>query len=774
MEDTFDLKEYERLKKENAYLKNLLSNMMHQGENNPFQINEDNIITNKSTPQDKINLFKSLFKGRIDAYSIRWESKNGKSGYTPACELEWQKPICRKPEIKCSDCQHRKLLSLTDQVLFDHLSGEKTVGIYPLLQDETCWFLALDFDKQDWQEDVLTFLQVCKAAGVPSYLERSRSGNGAHVWIFFSEKIRSTTARNLGLLLLKRTIEKRHEIGMDSFDRMFPNQDTLPKGGFGNLIALPLQLLSKNHGNSVFVDENFIPFQDQWMYLSSIKKMTKQDIKSTLQNLKDGQLKEPSQSQLIPSYIKIVLKNGLHLSKEELPSFLIAKIFEMASFKNPEFYKAQAKRMSTYGIQRVIACYEENSECIILPRGLLENVSLLLKEHSVEVELIDEQYYGETIEVSFHGKLTSQQEEALTQLTNHSNGVLAATTGFGKTVTAAALIAKKQINTLVIVDRTTLLQQWTESLANFLNLNTNDIGQLGGGKKKLTGKIDVATIQSLNFKGELKSHITQYGQIIVDECHHISAFTFEKVLKQVRAKNIYGLTATPVRKDGLHPIIFLQCGPIRFKSDAKKQSKIRPFKHSLLARSTNFMTKNSSIQEIYSEIAEDEHRNQLMFNDVLLELEKSRSPIILTERIDHIEKLAVQFNGFAKNIIILAGNKSRSERKKELEKLAKIPDSQERLIIATGKYIGEGFDDARLDTLFLAMPISWKGTLQQYVGRLHRLHSNKNEVKVFDYVDHHVPILKTMYEKRLAGYKSMGYVIANNTDTSQTEQMKLF
>lgn len=774
MENNLLLKELELLKKENEYLKRLLSNMMHQREETVKISNAERIISNRSMPDEKIKLFKSLFKGRMDVFAYRWESKDGRSGYTPACDLEWQKPICQKPLIKCSECQHRKLSTLTEQVLFKHLSGEKTVGIYPLLQDETCFFLAFDFDKQNWQQDVLAFVSVCKNEKIPVHIERSRSGNGAHVWIFFSEKISAELARKLGMELLTKTHEQRHQIGIDSFDRMFPNQDTLPRGGFGNLIALPLQLHSKNEGNSVFVDENFLPFQDQWLYLSSIQKMSKQEILSLLKNPVQSQIKEPRILTSMPKIIKVNKKNGLYIIKKGIPSSILSKMILLSTFKNPEFYKAQSKRMSTYGMHRVISCFEEDSKHLILPRGCYPELVKLLKEHSIEMETVTDQFGGESIEANFEGQLTSQQEEAVLELMKYENGTLAATTGFGKTVTAAALIAKRKTNTLIIVDRTQLLQQWVEKLSLFLHKSTQEIGQIGGGKKKITGQIDVATIQSLNSKGEIKSFITQYGQIIVDECHHISAFTFEKVLKHVRARYVYGLTATPIRKDGLHPIIFMQCGPIRFKIDAKIQAKIRPFKHTLIPRYTKLRTNSTNVQEIYQSISTDNHRNQLLFDDVLNELEKGRSPIILTERVEHLENLQKQFKGFAKNIIVLTGNMSKKERKLELERLEKIPDNEERLLIATGKYIGEGFDEPRLDTLFLAMPISWKGTLQQYVGRLHRIHSNKQEVKVFDYVDDQVPVLKTMFEKRLSGYKAMGYKMEGIINDNGNEQMKLF
>lgn len=774
MKNDTHLEELARLKKENAYLKKLLSNMMHQREANESteSISEVRILTNRSLPQEKITLFQSLFKGRTDAYAVRWESKNGKSGYMPACKHEWQKPLCEKPNIKCSECSNRKLLPLTNQVLFDHLSGKKTIGLYPMLPDETCAFLAFDFDKHSWKEDVLAFVKVCKELNVPIHIERSRSGNGAHCWLFFSEDVAASLARKLGSALLEKTMENRHEIGIDSFDRMFPNQDTLPRGGFGNLIALPLQLHSKKAGNSVFVDETFTPYQDQWMYLSTVEKFSANNILSVLNKLKSHEKAEPVFTATYPAQIDILVKNGLYIKKEHIPSSLFSKILAIAAFKNPEFYKAQAKRMSTYGLQRIISCSDEDVEHIILPRGCKKELEKLFHDYSIEANYIPKYYEGEEINVTFNGKLTPQQEEAVSELLNHTNGVLSATTGFGKTVAAAAMIAKRKTNTLIIVDRTQLLDQWIEKLAAFLALPPEEIGQYSGGKKKITAKVDIATIQSIKSKGELKSFITQYGQVIVDECHHIPAFSFEKVLKAIRAKYVYGLTATPIRKDGLHPIIFMQCGPIRYKVDGKTQAKIRPFKHRLIQKVTSFTSSSAEIQEIYKTMSSDKGRNQQLFNDVLNELEAGRSPIILTERIEHLERMKKQFKGFAKNIIILSGNMSKKERNIELKRLEKISDDEERLVIATGKFIGEGFDDPRLDTLFLAMPIAWKGTLQQYVGRLHRIHSNKQEVRVYDYVDKQVPILKKMFEKRLEGYKAMGYEIKKKENLS--EQMKLF
>lgn len=762
-----------QLRKENTYLKEQLAILLQQQPPKKNSSQEIPIITKQSSIQSKINLFKSLFKGRVDVYALRYESKSGKTGYTPACAYEWQQPICLKPAIKCGDCKHRKLLPLTDQILIGHIGGKHIVGLYPMTNDETCSFLAVDFDKQNWQEDVMAFTQVCKNLGVPYCVERSRSGNGAHVWFFFATNVKAANARKLGLGLLSKTLERRYEIGIDSYDRMFPNQDTLPKGGFGNLIALPLQRNAGKNGNSLFIDEHFNPFPDQWIYLSNIKKLTEDDLSILLKKLHAETIQESQTSYLLPKKLTVLLKNGLYIKKDKLPSSLMTKLIDLGCIKNPEYYKAQKKRLSTNGIPRIINCTEEDSEQLILPRGCQEDLKTLFKELGVGLEFVDSRYEGDSIDLAFTGQLTSLQTEAVSQLLANESGVLSATTGFGKTVAAAALIAERGVNTLIIVDRTQLQLQWVEKLSTFLNINNKEIGQVGGGKKNITGKLDVATIQSLTSKRELKSFITQYGQIIIDECHHISAFTFERVLKQVRAKYIYGLTATPIRKDGLHPIIFMQCGPIRYKVDSKTQAKVRPFVHRLIIRKTDFASTSTSTQEIYKQLSSDVKRNQQLFDDVLNTLEEGRSPIILTERIDHLEKLKNQFKGFAKNIIVLSGNLSKKEQKEELSRLSMIPENEERLVIATGKYIGEGFDDARLDTLFLAMPISWKGTLQQYVGRLHRLHDNKQEVRVYDYVDNQVPILKKMFIKRQAGYKIMGYVNEENS-SDKTEQMRLF
>ncbi|MEL3970937.1 DEAD/DEAH box helicase family protein [Rossellomorea oryzaecorticis] len=761
------LKECEQLRQENYRLKQLLRKHHIQYEQQvdiPHQSKQEII-------KERIKIFKNFFRGRSDVYALRWESKRDHSGYSPACEHEWHPTICKKPDIKCSACPHRRYLPLTDQVLFDHLSGRKTVGIYPILDDDTCYFLAVDFDKGSWKQDVQAFIETCGKHRIPFAAERSRSGNGCHIWVFFNEAIPASMARKMGALLLSKTLEKHYALGIDSYDRLFPNQDKLPKGGFGNLIALPLQGKSRKQGNSVFLDHDLEPIDDQWGYLSSIPKMGRQEINHFINSA--GEVKTPEKhSTTLPEELIIKLKNGIVISKEHIPSYLSQKLIELTAFNNPAFYKAQANRLSTNPIPRLINCSDQTDMELILPRGCLEDVLKLCKEHKIKPIIQDETFKEQVLNKEFKGSLYPQQQEAVEQLSSHSCGVLSATTGFGKTVVGSAMIQRRQTNTLIIVHRKQLLEQWKESLAAFLDCEKKDIGIIGGGKHKPSGKIDVATIQTLTSKTENLMKIKEYGHIIVDECHHISAFTFERVMKEAQAQYVLGLTATPTRKDGLHPIMNMQCGPIRYKVKAKSQAKVHHFDHILIPKHTVFHSKKETIQELFSQLQEDEKRNEMIFNDILKSLDEGRSPIILTERQRHIDLLTERLEGSAKNIIVLKGGLSKKEEQKRLRRLKEIPETEERIIIATGKYIGEGFDDSRLDTLFLTMPVSWKGTLQQYVGRLHRTHHLKQDVKVYDYVDRKVPVLKKMYEKRLKGYNSLGYNVQH--EKVDSEQMQLF
>ncbi len=746
-------------------------------------------VTNSSHPDSKVSLFRSLFRGRDDVYPIRWEGKSGKVGYSPAGIREWDRTASIARDQKRT-FHYSKHFPMSDEVIRDHLLGKQTIGVYPLLQDDTCWFVAVDFDKKSWEADACAFLKTCHETDVPAALERSRSGNGGHVWIFFASPIQAALARKLASAVLTRTMERRYAMGLDSYDRLVPSQDTMPKGGFGNLIALPLQHGPRENGNSVFVNDQLQPYDDQWAFLSTIKRLDQDQIQAILRehypigdviNIKHsvseydddsdpwlhpptGRLPTNDITEPLPQKISINLGNQIYIEKKGLPNVFIDRLIRLAAFQNPEFYKTQAMRLSTFGKPRVIACAEDLTRYVALPRGLLEETLNLFRTQSIEVDIIDHRFCGVPLEVDFHGDRRAGQADAAKALASCDEGVLCTPTAFGKTAVAAQLIALRKVNTLVLVHRRHLMDQWRERLATFLGLRVKDIGQIGGGKTKQTKRLDVAVMQSLIRKGEVRDLVSDYGQVIVDECHHVSAFSFERVLKKVKARYVVGLTATPIRKDGHHPIILMQCGPIRFNVSSKKQSAASAIRHEVIPRLTNFSVPpertDITIQDIYTALINDDERNNLIVADVVSTIEDKRFPLLLTERTDHLQLLLEKLERLVPNVFVMKSGMGKKQRDEVASKITAIPTDQQRVIIATGRYIGEGFDDALLDTLFLAMPISWRGTLQQYVGRLHRLHENKQVVRVYDYVDTSVPVLNRMYEKRLKAYKAVGYTVA--------------
>lgn len=748
------------------------------------------IVKSYLSLEEKVDVFRNLFKGREDVFARRWYSRTtGKSGYQPVCRNEWDRQLCDKKRYRCTECPNRLFKALEYEDIYRHLEGKSpdgqdVIGAYAILADHTCNFLCADFDDKScehgYHQDVLAYVGVCKDWNVPCAIERSRSGNGAHVWIFFEQLLSASKARRLGNTILTEASNRNGRMTFKSYDRFFPNQDKLPEGGFGNLVALPLQGRARKEGNSVFVDENFMVYKDQWNYLLQMKRLSEAEIDAVL--AKHATVSElgdlsttcetrpwetPTPQKItrndFPANLHLVCSNMLYIPLSGLQAKVVNHLKRIASFRNPEYYARQGMRLSTYNIPRIISCADMEEDYVALPRGCEDAVTVLLDSNRVSYRTEDKTNSGEHVTVKFKGKLRKEQEAAITCLTAYNNGVLNATTAFGKTVTAIGLIAERKVNTLVLVYTKALLDQWKSRMEEFLQIDftEDELPQKRGRKKAfspfgtldskgntLHGKIDIALIQSCLEENGVKPFVRNYGMVIVDECHHVSY--------------VYGLTATSIRKDGHQPIIFMQCGPVRFSADAKVQMASQTFARLLVPRFTSYREladEKSTYARMVQKMSEDVNRNRLITDDVCEALKEERTPIVLTGLTAHVDTLTKALAPHCKHVVTLVGSEPAKEKHRRMEYLQNVQPSEPLVIVATGKYVGEVFDYPRLDTLFLALPVSWKGIVAQYAGRLHREYTGKKEVRIYDYIDIRMPMCDVMYRRRLKGYASVGYRI---------------
>lgn len=738
------------------------------------------------SPVEKISLFLSLFRCREDVYPKLWQNpKTGMKGYSPVCRNEWFRGVCEKPRIKCSECLHQAFQPLDETAVRDHLTGKSVIGTYAIRGDNTCAFLAADFDGAGWKEDVLAYRDAAREVGIEVAIERSRSGDGGHAWIFFSEPVSALMARRLGTLIVAKASSLHPAMALSSYDRFFPNQDALPAGGFGNLIALPLQAKPRELGNSVFLDEDFVPFPDQWVHLSELRRVRPDQLEEFVERTLMRGADTISETEPLPRFedrvldlipeavtkgcytgtANLVRHAQIEIPTEGIPACLVAALKRLGTLANPIFFQKQRLRFGTYNIPRFIFCGEVHPDRIVLPRGVDQAVKALFRKAGGKVQMDDKRPQMDSRSFAFCGELGPAQKAAVDAMLEHDDGVLLAPPGSGKTVMGCAIIAARSVSTLILVHRKPLLEQWRSRLQEFLGLGKGEIGVLAQNSKILKSGIVIGMVQTLVKSTSPAAMLRPFSQVIIDECHHVPAASFEAVLKESPARYFLGLTATPSRKDGLQKILFLQCGPIRHKMESDRASGIVK---RLMIRDIDLAlpheNKHMPIHQIWDLLVGHEARNQKIVTDVTEALASERKCAVLSDRKEHLatlEKLLIELNPQAAGRIYrldgAMGKKSRAAVFEAIEH--NVSTGQGFVLLATSSLVGEGFDLPELDTLFLTLPISFKGRLVQYAGRLDRSCPGKSEVRIYDYVEPEHPLTTSMFRKRMTAYRSMGYEV---------------